>query len=170
MYHLQILEIFGLRADEFEGRVEEIRPALIEALRAMAEQGNLDFDDLHDEQLWLDVHYSFFPNITFNISPGHFWLFRHRPHPTDPNRMYWDFQEYQRVPRGADPPPRRPHRHSVWGDGQEKELHRALQQDGWAAPPIQKGLHSQGYKGLYLAHQERRIRHFHRILDGYLGL
>jgi nitrite reductase/ring-hydroxylating ferredoxin subunit len=164
-----VLEAFDLDPKDFDGRVEEIRPALIRSLRAMGEQADLDFDDLQDEQLWLDVHYSFFPNITFNISPGHFWLFRHRPHPTDPNRMFWDYYNYDRIPRGASPPPRPPHRHAVWGDGQEKELHLALRQDGDAAAPIQAGMHSRGFKGLHLAAQERRIRLFHKVLGDYVG-
>lgn len=164
-----VLEAAGLDPAEWDGRADEARPALIQRLRAAAEQADLDFDDLHDEQLWMDVHYSFFPNLTFNISPGHFWLFRHRPHPTDPNRMYWDYLNYDRIPRGAEPPPRPPHRHAVWGDGQEKELHLALRQDGEAAGPIQAGMHSVGFRGLHLAAQERRIRLFHRVLEEYVG-
>jgi phenylpropionate dioxygenase-like ring-hydroxylating dioxygenase large terminal subunit len=163
-----VLEAFGLDPKAFDGRVDEIRPALIQALRATAEQADLDFDDLDDEQLWMDVHYSFFPNITFNISPGHFWLFRSRPHPTDPDKMYWDYQNWARIPRGADRPPRPVHRHAVWGDGQEKELHLALRQDGDAAAPIQAGMHSRGFEGLHLAAQERRIRLFHKVLGDYI--
>ncbi|HEY5166076.1 MAG TPA: hypothetical protein VIJ44_09000 [Acidimicrobiia bacterium] len=30
-------------------------------------------------------------------------------------------------------------------------------------------MHSSGFAGLYLAHQERRIRHFHRVLEDYVG-
>ncbi|MEE8166676.1 MAG: aromatic ring-hydroxylating dioxygenase subunit alpha [Myxococcota bacterium] len=164
----EILEAFGLDPKDYDGKIEAIRPALIQSMRVMAEQTNLDFDDLDDEQLWMDVHYSFFPNITFNISPGHFWLFRARPHPTDPDKMYWDFQEYTRIPRSGERPPRPTHRDAIWGDGQEKELHMALQQDGWAAAPIQQGMHSAGFKGLHLAAQERRIRLFHKVLDEYL--
>jgi len=164
----QMLEVFGLDPKEYDGRVDEVRPELILRLRAMAQQNDLDFDDLEDEQLWMDVHYSFFPNLTFNISPGHFWLFRHRPHPTDPNKMYWDYFNYDRIPRGAEPPPRPTHRHAVWGDGQEKELHLALRQDGDAAAPIQQGMQSAGFRGLHLAAQERRIRLFHKVLGEYV--
>ena len=100
-----MLEAFGVDPTEYEGRADEIRPDLIERLREMGQQAGLDFDELEDEQLMMDVHYSFFPNITFNISPGHFWLFRARPHPTDPDRMYWDYFNYDRIPKGAEPPP-----------------------------------------------------------------
>jgi hypothetical protein len=164
----KMLGAFGLDPKDFDGRVDEIRPALMKSLRATGEQTNLDFDELDDEQLWLDVHYSFFPNLTFNISPGHFWLFRHRPHPTDPNKMYWDYLNYDRIPRGSELPPRPPHREAVWGDGQEKELHLALRQDGDAAGPIQAGMHSRGFEGLHLAAQERRIRLFHKVLGEYI--
>lgn len=164
-----VISAFGLDPADFDGRVDEIRPELIRALRTTGEAADLDFDELDDEQLWMDVHYSFFPNLTFNISPGHFWLFRHRPHPTDPNRMFWDYYNYDRIPRAASPPPRPPHRHAVWGDGQEKELHLALRQDGDAAGPIQAGMHSAGFEGLHLAAQERRIRLFHKVLGDYVG-
>lgn len=163
-----LLEAFGLDPSEYEGRAAELRPELIQQVRSMGEAAGLDFDELEDEQLMMDVHYSFFPNITFNISPGHFWLFRARPHPTDPDRMYWDYFNYDRIPRSAEPPPRPVHRHAVWGDGQEKELHLALRQDGDSAAPIQAGMHSRGFEGLHLARQERRIRLFHQVLEGYL--
>ncbi len=163
-----MLEAFGLDPKEYDGRNDDIRPDLIRNLREMGEANGLDFDDLQDEQLMMDVHYSFFPNITFNVSPGHFWLFRARPHPTDPDKMYWDYFNYDRIPRGMDHPPRPVHRNAVWGDGQEKELHLALRQDGDSAAPIQQGMHSAGFTGLHLAGQERRIRNFHRVLEAYV--
>jgi hypothetical protein len=43
-----------------------------------------------------------------------------------------------------------------------------LQQDAAASPPVQAGMRSSGFTGLYLAHQERRIRHFHRVLQDYV--
>jgi hypothetical protein len=58
--------------------------------------------------------------------------------------------------------------HARWGEGHEKKLHLALFQDGEAAPPQQRGLGSRGFRGLLLAHQERRIRHFHAVLEEYL--
>jgi phenylpropionate dioxygenase-like ring-hydroxylating dioxygenase large terminal subunit len=164
-----IMERLGLDPEAYDGDLKGIRRLLIARMRELAPQIGFDYSDLQDDQLWLDVHYTIFPNITLNISPDHFWWFRHRPHPTDPNRMYWDFHEYRRVPAGQPVPERPEHLHAVWGDGTEQKLHLALQQDGWAAPPLQRGIRSQGYQGLWLAHQERRIRHFHHVLDGYLA-
>ena len=164
----EIMQSMGIDPDGFEGDMRHIRPVLIAKLRELGNLGGLDFENMNDDQLWIDVHYSIFPNITLNISSGHFWYFRHRPHETDPNRMYWDFQNYQRIPRNGERPPRPEHIDAVWGDGNEEKLHLALRQDGNAAPPLQRGMRSRGFKGLHLSHQERRIRHFHETLDTYL--
>jgi hypothetical protein len=82
--------------------------------------------------------------------------------------MYWEYQTYVRLPAGVEPPPRPDRIDCVYGDGTEQKLYLALQQDAAAAAPVQAGMRSRGYTGLYLAHQERRIRHFHRVLDEYL--
>lgn len=163
-----IMEGSGLDADQFDGRLDDVRPALFEAKRDHGRRNGLAYDALTDEQLTDDFHYFIFPNITLNISADHFWFFRHVPHPTDPERMYWEYQTYVRLPAGVEPPPRPDRIECVYGDGTEKKLYLALQQDAAAAPPVQAGMRSRGYPGLYLAHQERRIRHFHRVLDEYL--
>jgi phenylpropionate dioxygenase-like ring-hydroxylating dioxygenase large terminal subunit len=164
-----IMEASGLDASRFDGRPDAVRPALFEARREYGARNGLRYDNLADEQLTDDFHYFIFPNITLNISADHFWFFRHRPHPTDPEQMWWDFQTYVRVPAGVDPPPRPERTVCVFGDGTEQKLHLALQQDAAASPPVQAGMRSSGFNGLYLAHQERRIRHFHRVLEDYIG-
>jgi hypothetical protein len=165
-----IMRHSGVDPDTFEGTVDEIRPALQRARRALGEQQGFDYSTLIDDQLTDDFHYFLFPNITFNISANHFWWFRHRPHPSgDPNRMIWDYQEWIRLPTGTDPPERPATRHSTFGDGTELTLHLALQQDAAASPPLQKGMRSAGFAGLELAHQERRIRNFHRVLESYIA-
>ena len=158
----------GLDPDEYDDH-RKLRPAMIARTRALSEEFGLDVALLNDDQLFIDVHYQFFPNITFNISIQHFWLFRARPHPTgDPNRMLWDFQEFRRKPKDAPAPERPAHTNHVWGDGSEREIDVVLQQDGNQAGPIQAGMRSRGFQELRLAHQERRIRHFHAVLDEYL--
>ncbi len=82
--------------------------------------------------------------------------------------MLWDFQEVRRKPKAMPAPERPEHTSHVWGDGSEKDIDVVLQQDGNQAGPIQAGMRSRGFQGLRLAHQERRIRHFHAVLDEYL--
>jgi phenylpropionate dioxygenase-like ring-hydroxylating dioxygenase large terminal subunit len=163
-----IMERAGLDPSGFDGYLQDVRPALFEARREYGKRNGLDYGALTDEQLTDDFHYFIFPNITLNISADHFWFFRHRPDPVDPQRMFWEFQTYVRLPDGVDPPPRPERIDCVFGDGNEQKLHLALQQDAAAAPPVQTGMRSAGFKGLELAHQERRIRHFHRVLDEYI--
>ena len=163
-----MLEMNGVDPEPYDGRQGEVRPVLMEAARETARKNGFDYDALNDEQIMMDVHYQIFPNITLNISPNHFWFFRARPHPDDPNRCFWDYQNYDRLPVGTERPPRPQTVHTRWGEGHESKLHLALRQDGEQAAPQQRGLRSRGFKGLHLAYQERRIRHFHDVLDRYL--
>ena len=161
----------GIDPDQFEGGVANVRPAIVKAVREV--QGpalGADFSELADEQLVDDFHYTVFPNLTLNIFGRSAWLFRHRPHPTDPNRMYFDFFNLLRAP--AVEIPRPAHEHHVGTDellfqpvGGGGEL---LAQDVYNLPRIQAGMNSSAFQGLHLGSQEIRIRHFHRALVGYV--
>jgi phenylpropionate dioxygenase-like ring-hydroxylating dioxygenase large terminal subunit len=161
----------GIEPGRFEGGADDVRPAIAKAVREV--QGpamGADFSELHDEQLVDDFHYSIFPNVTFNIFGRSAWVFRHRPHPTDPDRMYFDFWNLLRAPTADVPRPE--HEQYVSDDdlvleplGGGGEL---LAQDTWNLPRIQQGMHSSGFRGLHLGDQEIRIRHFHSVLDRYI--
>ena len=69
----------------------------------------IDLSELNDDQLSDDYHYYIFPNITLNTHHSGVMLFRQRPHATDPNKMYYDLQNYVRIPEGSEPPPRPVH-------------------------------------------------------------
>lgn len=163
----------GIDPKHFEGGALDVRPAIAEAIRVI--QGpalGVDFSELTDDQLVDDFHYSIFPNVTLNIFGRSAWLFRHRPHPSDPNKMYFDFFNLLRAPRVNLPRPDR-ECHVVADDllleplGGGGEL---LAQDTFNLPRIQQGMQSAGYTGLHLGDQELRIRHFHHVLDHYLGV
>ena len=162
----------GIDGDRFEGGAGDIRPAIAKSVRET--QGpamGVDFSELDDSQLVDDFHYSIFPNITLNIFGRSAWLFRHRPHASDPDKMYFDFFNLVRLPK-ADLP-RAEHEFLVARDdlrldpmGGGGEL---LAQDTYNLPRIQRGMHSSGFSGLHLGDQEIRIRHFHSVLDRYIG-
>jgi phenylpropionate dioxygenase-like ring-hydroxylating dioxygenase large terminal subunit len=161
----------GIDGASFTGGAEDVRPAIAKAVRDV--QGpalGADFSELNDAQLVDDFHYSVFPNITFNIFGRSAWLFRHRPHESDPDRMYFDFFNLVRAPSAGLP--RAEHEHHVASDdlvlqplGGGGEL---LNQDTYNLPRIQQGMHSSGFRGLHLGRQELRIRHFHSVLDRYV--
>jgi nitrite reductase/ring-hydroxylating ferredoxin subunit len=163
---------YGIDAGTFAGGPEDVRPAIATAVRTtLAPALGADVSALSDAQLSDDFHYTIFPNVTLNLFGVSAWVFRHRPHPTDPERMYFDFWDLLRAPAQAIPRPAR--RHVVLADGLALDLVSGggplLGQDLYNLPRIQAGMRSRAYAGLHLGDQEVRIRHFHRTLDGYLG-
>jgi phenylpropionate dioxygenase-like ring-hydroxylating dioxygenase large terminal subunit len=156
----------GLDPDRFDGTVDDVKPAVLAASRRLANGLGLDVSELRDAQLIDDYHYTIFPNVTLNVHGRGFWMFRHRPHPIDPERMYFDFQDWMRWPADFGPRERPAHRTDVEGG---TSLGVVLDQDLYNLPRVQAGMRSRAFSGLLLSSQERRIRHFHRVLDEYLG-
>jgi hypothetical protein len=93
-------------------------------------------------------------------------FFRQRPHESDPNKMYYDVQFFNYVPKGK-PRPQLPD-HDQFKHG-EKSLGLVLDQDSVNLPHVQKGTNSSAFEGLWISHQERRIRHMHKTLMDYIG-
>ena len=79
--------------------------------------------------------------------------------------MYYDLQNYVRLPEGAEWPPRPAHTEHKHG---EISIGLTLDQDSYNLPRVQKGLNSRAYKGLLINYRERRIRHMHKTIDDYL--
>ena len=161
----QQLAAVGIEQDEFEGGVNDVRPAIIEARRELYEAMGVDVSALHGEQLIDDYHYMIFPNITLNIGGTSLTYFRARPHPTSPDQCLWDYQTYVRLPEGTPIPPRPA---TVRGSAHEVEVFEALAQDMAQAQIVQESYHSQGFNGILLNSEERRVRAMHYALEQYL--
>jgi phenylpropionate dioxygenase-like ring-hydroxylating dioxygenase large terminal subunit len=156
----------GLDSERFSGSVADVRPAVLSGTRRLLTDLGMDVTRLTDAQMIDDHHVTIFPNVTFNLHARGFWLFRHRPHPTDPNRMYFDFQDWQRWSDALGPRPARPTlRHDTAGG---TSLGIVLDQDLYNLPRVQAGMRSRAFEGLLLSSQEVRIRHFHDVLDRYV--
>ena len=156
----------GLDPASYSGPVDGIRKTVQAHLRANAADMGFDYSDLNDDQLTDDYNYLVFPNLTFNTHADHLMLFRHRPHPTDPNRMFFDSWTLKYIVDEDELPERRP-RHRHLGPG-EKSMGMVIDQDGGNLPKVQQGMNSAAYSGLWLGDLEVRIRHFHKTLDDYL--
>ncbi|MEO1580738.1 MAG: aromatic ring-hydroxylating dioxygenase subunit alpha [Pseudomonadota bacterium] len=157
----------GLDPASYEGPVDGIRKTVQEHIRKTAGDEGRDYAMLNDDQLTDDYNYLVFPNLTFNTHADHLMLFRHRPHPTDPNKMLFDTWMLEYIVDEEEIPERRP-RHKHYARG-EKTLGMVIDQDGGNLPNVQAGMNSAAYEGLWLGDLEVRIRHFHRTLDDYLG-
>lgn len=160
-----ILPGCGIDPATFTGTIDDVRDAVWKATREQAVGQGVDLSDLRDEQLLDDYHYTIFPNVTLNIHGRGFWLFRHRPHPTDPNRMFFDFQDHWYLPPGTHPP--RPAQREYTANS--TSLGEVMDQDLHNLSRVQAGMRSRAFGGLFLGAQERRIRHFHHVLEGYLN-
>ena len=179
------LQSEGFPVESFGGDVTTLRSAVAAHKRAMTNENGLDFSKLTDDQLTADYHYNIFPNVTFNLFGEQVWMFRHRPHPTDPDKMYFDRMIFNRVPKGdvtaganagavdmfvelgdATIEGRPEHRFYRYGEQSSGLL---LDQDASCLAGVQKGLHSRGMEGLWISHHERRIRNFHHWWERYMG-
>jgi len=151
--------------------VDEARAAIAAAIRAQGPALGCDFSELSESQLNDDFHYTVFPNVTFNIHAQFTWVFLHRPHPLDPQRMYFDFFNLVRMPAH---PVVRPKKELYRADGETSVslAHipggNVLDEDLYNLPRIQAGMRSRAFAELHLSAQEIRIRHFHRTLMAYV--
>ena len=136
-----------------------------EAARRNTQARGIDVSELNDDQMTDDYHYYIFPNITLNIHHAGFMFFRQRPHPTNPDKMYFDLQNFVRLPQGAEPPPRPMHTSHKHG---EISLGLVVDQDSYNLSRVQKGMHSASFPGLLINYKERRLRHMHKVIDDYV--
>ena len=161
----------GIDPAAYRGSVHDIREDVQRHKRATAAQRGLDYSELSDEQLTDDYHYLIFPNITLNCHADDLWVFRQRPHPSDPNKMFFDFQNFELMtPQEREEwEEKNPERvkHDQFRHG-EKSPGLVIKQDAFNLPRVQKGMQSVGFDGLWIGEQELRIRHMHRTLDAYI--
>jgi len=171
----------GIDPATFDGSGLEARAAIQKHKRASAAERGLDYDKFSDAQLTDSFPYGIFPNVQMGCHPEGVFLMRFLPHPTEPERFYYDtctlymptkddhgVPQWMGLPEGTD----------VSGDirpdtihvalGEKPNLGLVLDQDSELLPHVQKGIRSQGFKGPLWGEQETRLRHFHTELDRYL--
>jgi len=170
----EIRELFLERVGvtDFTGSTEaEARSAFAAAIRAMGPALGADFSRLSEAQMCDDFHYTVFPNVTFNTHSMFVWVFTHRPHPDDPNKMYFDFVSLVNMPAQDVARPERILLRAADGDtvGGKVEGGELLDEDLYNLPRIQRGMRSAAFQSLHLGTQEIRIRHFHETLMSYVG-
>ncbi len=160
-----IMRQAGMDPADYDEPVSNIRRDVQRFKRQHGPEQGKDYGRLNDDQLTDDYHYLIFPNVTLNVHADDLMLFRQRPHPTDPDRMFFDVQTYELIPDGQPRPERPEHIRAKHG---EKSIGQVLDQDAHNLPGVQAGMHSRGFGGLWLGAQELRIRHFHAVIDRYL--
>ena len=162
-----LLTSAGMDPASYEGPINGIREAVQQYKRATQEEQGKDFSDLHDEQLTDDYNYLVFPNVTTNMHSDDLMLFRHRPHPIDPNKMLFDIWMFELIPEGEEWPELP--KYDFRPEGSTRSLGLVIDQDASNLASVQAGMQSAGYPGLWLSDQELRLRHFHKTISEYVG-
>lgn len=173
----------GLDPADFEGRLAEVRPAMIEARKRWLERFAIPCGALDDDELLDDGNYGIFPNVTLNAHPEGVLMMRFRPHVSDPGRCHYDFWVlahrrddpsfalpfYMAVDPGTDlgrNGARPERRHGKHGD---EGLGLVVEQDATFLPLVQQGVQSRGFRGARLGHQEMRVRYFHETWASWMA-
>jgi phenylpropionate dioxygenase-like ring-hydroxylating dioxygenase large terminal subunit len=171
------LELWGLDPEAFRGRLQEMRPALQRQKRALGPEKGFDFSRYVDGQLTDHYHYTVFPNVALSMKPDGCIFLRSLPHPTDPEKCFFDVWYFTWFPEGSEeyvamslavtvrPDAEVPHQRGKLGD---IFLGGGLDEDAGVFVSQQKGLRSRAFRGAYLSHQERRVAWYHQVIDEYL--
>jgi phenylpropionate dioxygenase-like ring-hydroxylating dioxygenase large terminal subunit len=182
-YQKFMLTEAGIDPATFSGTAAEVREAIQRAKRARGRKFRLDYyDRLTDGQLTDSWATGFFPNVQIGMHPEGVFIMRFVPHPTDPERFYYDNMTMFRyvddpgytvpgwmgLPKGLDVSGEvRPDIEHVPA-GVKPELGEVLDQDIELVAAVQQGVKSRGFRGPLWSEQEDRLRHYHRELDRYI--
>ncbi len=173
----------GMDPETFDGDAGNVRVAIQQFKRARADRLGLGYERLVDGQLTDSWATGIFPNVQIGMHPEGAFLMRFLPHPTEPERFYYDTITLYRVvddpswmvpdwmglPEGTDVSGEvRPEREFV-PFGTKPDLGLVLDQDAELLPIVQKGIRSKAFQGPLWSEQEIRLRHFHAELDLYLA-
>jgi|GEM_PF-1400372 len=110
----------------------------------------------------MKVQVYLFPNVQLNFGGDTLELYRHRPHRSLPEQMYFDEETYRRGAVGV--PERRRFRHGA------EALGPVMGRDVDLLPLLHRGMRSQGFANLQLTVEEAAITNMHRAIDLYLAV
>jgi len=181
-----LLECLDLNPADFRKRVPEIREAVQIRKRKLGQELGFDYSELSDPQVSDVWQYDFFPNLFMTVQAEELWIYGPRPHPSDPNKCFFDKWTLQ-IPtelgsdgkRGLMLNPRmmvsrhdeRPV-HEVFTQDEviagKYSMTITIDQDIYYLRDMQAGLHSRGFDHAWLNEDEARVQHFHDWVDVWL--
>ena len=173
----QEMAFWDLDLANFRDRPGDMRGALQARKREAGVSKGYDFSSFNDDQLTDHYHYSVFPNLSLSLKPDGCIFLRASPHRDDPTKCLFDMWYFTLFPVGVT----EYHSHTmeemvsvdapvahITGKWPEVSCGPAIDQDVRIWNEQQRGLQSRGYRGGYMAWQERRVRYFHDNLDRYV--
>ena len=180
-----ILESWGIDPNKYASYEEMVSQGWLDLKAVKREnwraRGYVHYEHMDDEQLTDSPHTVIFPNVTISFLPDNLVFFRSEPHPTNPEKCYFDLWCMAFPVEGQDmvesvmagPKPLKEaefceHRVFDGGKGVPELVGQIVYQDMELAENMQAGMHSRGYEDAYLSGQETRVRFFHEVLNDYL--
>ena len=146
------------------------------------EKGFLHYQHLDDEELTESPFQVMFPNVAIAPAADSFLVWRWEPHPTDPEKCFFDQWtmaypidgQEEFVNRTAINPLRLTEAELDFrdydnGDGVQHYADQVVFQDWQLTAGQTNGWRSRGYREPYFAAQETRVRRFHEVLNDYLA-
>ena len=146
------------------------------------DKGYLHYENLNDEDLTESPFGVLFPNVAIAPGADSFLVWRWEPHPTDPEKCFFDQWSMAYPVEGVDGFVNRTALTTmelkegeldsrVYGDGAPvQDLSDQVVFQDWQLTQGQRtGWHSKGYQEPYFAAQETRVHRFHEVLNDYLA-
>ena len=167
----------GMDPEAYQGAPEDVWKTKADFVRSIQDTENITapYANMTDDQLTDVYHYFIFPGFAMNVFPEGINGFRYRPHESDPQKMYYDLIMLVHYPAGEE----LACEHAFFEEKVQYDkiadtpmsyiVTDVLQQDADNVSINQRGLNSDGFRGLYLGEQELRLRHFHKCVDRYLA-
>jgi len=183
-YQAHMMMEAGLDPETFSGSAQDVREAIQAAKRERAKRFNLDYyEQMTDGQLTDSWATGFFPNVQIGMHPEGVFIMRFVPHPTDPEKFYYDNMTLFRyvddpgyttpawmgLPEGLDVSGEMRPDIEYFAANERADLGEVLDQDVDLIASVQQGVRSRGFRGPLWCEQEDRLRHFHRELDRYMN-
>ncbi len=167
---------------QFNGNAGEVRVAIQQAKRRRSDKLDLGYERFTDGQLTDSWATGVFPNVQIGLHPEGAFLMRFMPHPSDPEKFYYDTMTlvhpvddpdysvpgWMGLPEGMDTSGEIRPDTEYTAIGDPPNLGQVLDQDSELLPVVQLGIRSRGFAGAIWGEQEQRLRHFHTELNRYL--
>jgi len=189
VYQKMALERYGADPDDYCGHVMDVRADVQRLRRAEGPRLGYDYSAMSDERLTDIEQYNLFPNTVITLQPDDALIMRARPHPTDPNRCFWDKLSFHRQPDPAvaeragvafashptdhRTPAERPEHDEFTQDdiiAGRKTMTITIDQDIHLIRDVQAGMRSRGFITARLCDDEARVQHYHDWLSHHLDL
>jgi phenylpropionate dioxygenase-like ring-hydroxylating dioxygenase large terminal subunit len=189
VYQRMALERYGADPNAYAGHILDIRADVQRLRRQEGPRLGYDYSAMTDERLTDVEQYNLFPNTMITLQPDDALIMRARPHPTDPNRCYWDKFSFHRQPDPAvaeragvaftphptddRAPLERPEHDEFTQDdiiAGRKTMTITIDQDIHLIRDVQAGMRSRGFGTARLCDDEARVQHYHDWLGHHLGV